>query len=132
MRAFLILFISLFFAIDLLAQNTVTIKSDTILIDNSSIGLIKMDGSGWKISALDGKWWISAREGGFRFSTGQTAYPHTTTFSKEATVQFLVSNAVFSKGSLNQASIAGLLKKYPVKRTVLPELRTNPISTSEE
>lgn len=132
MKAFLTFFLSLTLASSILAQSEASFKGDTILVNNSSLGLILKDGAGWKITALDGKWWISAKEGAFTFSTGEIAYPHTTVFSKEATVQSLLSYAIFSKGSLNAAAIARLVKKYPVKRSVLPELRTNPRSTSEE
>jgi hypothetical protein len=132
MKACFTFFLSLFLASNLFAQNEATFKGDTILVNNSSIGVIFKDGAGWKISALDGKWWISAKEGGFTFSTGEIAYPYNTVFSKEATVQSLLSYSIFSKGSLNPAAIARLVKKYPVKRSVLPELRTNPRSTTEE
>jgi hypothetical protein len=132
MKACLTFYLSLVFASALFAQNEATFKGDTILVNNSSIGVILKDGAGWKISALDGKWWISAKEGGFTFSTGEMAYPHTTVFSKEATIQTLLSYSIFSKASLNPSAIARLVKKYPVKRSVLPELRTNPRSTTEE
>ena len=132
MKACFTFFLSLVLASTLFAQNEATFKGDTILFNNSSIGVIFKDGAGWKISALDGKWWISAKEGGFTFSTGEIAYPYNTVFSKEATVQSLLSYSIFSNGSLNPAAIARLVKKYPVKRSVLPELRTNPRSTTEE
>ena len=115
------------------SQTTTELNGDTIYLNKVKCAFITSNGTGWKISGIDGKWLVQIKEGGFIFPNGKVAYPDVTTFSKEQAVKTLDENSVFKNGSgLDYTSVDRMVRLYPVRRSVLPTLRTNPNCQLEE
>ncbi len=114
------------------SQNLLTFSNDSLFYENAPVARIEKSGFGFKVSSFDGQNLISVSEGGYHFNNGKTAWPQKAVLSKEATVAVFNTHKLFTKGGLNSASVERFVRKYPVKQSVLPPLRTSPISKEEE
>ena len=133
MRVLLILLIMVLGSFYSKSQSIAELKGDTIFLGEEKCAIITRNGSGWNVNGIEGKWFVQIKEGEFIFSNGKVAYPEVTTFSKEKAVKTLSENYIFKKGGgLDFASVDRMVKWNPVRKSVLPSLRTNPNCNLEE
>ena len=114
------------------AQNLVTLRNDSLFANNFPFAVISSHGIDLEIKDLKGQNLVTISEGGYHFENKESAWPETTNYSKEVIVRTLNKYSIFNANGIDKKAVANFVKQFPVKRTVLPHLRTSPISNLEE